>query len=99
MINRDTAYQKVAELVERFEEQFDSYKKAEYNETMTRRDFIDPLFKALGWDISILLFKYQDNHRLLNLKIACIFVLKAPFLSVLTTTNLDNFIQCESLKL
>jgi type I restriction-modification system DNA methylase subunit len=28
-----------------------AYKKSDYNETQTRRDFIDPFFKALGWDI------------------------------------------------
>jgi len=51
MINKEAAYKKISELVERFEEQFDSYKNANYNETLTRRDFIDPFFKALGWDI------------------------------------------------
>jgi type I restriction-modification system DNA methylase subunit len=51
MINKETAYKKISELVERFAEQFDSYKKSNYNETLTRRDFIDPFFKALGWDI------------------------------------------------
>ena len=51
MLTKELAYCKISELVERFGEQFDSYKKADYNETMTRRDFIDPFFKALGWDI------------------------------------------------
>ncbi len=51
MINKETAYKKISELVERFEEQYTSYKNADYNETLTRRDFIDPFFKALGWDI------------------------------------------------
>ena len=51
MTNKETAYKKISELVERFEEQYTSYKKSEYNETLTRRDFIDPFFKALGWDI------------------------------------------------
>ncbi|MFH2028996.1 MAG: TaqI-like C-terminal specificity domain-containing protein [Bacteroidota bacterium] len=51
MISKEAAYNKISELVERFGEQFDSYKKADYNETLTRRDFIDPFFKALGWDI------------------------------------------------
>jgi len=51
MITKEAAFQKISELVERFEEQFDSYKNANYNETLTRRDFIDPFFKALGWDI------------------------------------------------
>jgi hypothetical protein len=51
MISKDTAYKIVEDLVTRFEEQIGSYKKAEYNETQTRRDFIDPFFKALGWDM------------------------------------------------
>jgi len=51
MINKEEACKKISELVERFEEQFTSYKKADYNETLTRRDFIDPFFKAFGWDI------------------------------------------------
>ncbi len=51
MVTKDTAHKKIAELVERFEDQYSSYKKSEYGETQTRRDFIDPFFKALGWDI------------------------------------------------
>ncbi|HOS47306.1 MAG TPA: TaqI-like C-terminal specificity domain-containing protein [Bacteroidia bacterium] len=51
MIQKEEAYKEIAKLVERFTEQYDSYKKADYNETLTRRDFIDPFFKALGWDI------------------------------------------------
>lgn len=51
MTTKLSALQKISELVERFGEQIESYKKSEYNETLTRRDFIDPFFKALGWDI------------------------------------------------
>jgi len=51
MTNREAAYKKISELVERFEVQHESYKNSDYNETQTRRDFIDPFFKALGWDI------------------------------------------------
>lgn len=51
MIQKEEAYTLIAGLVERFTEQYDSYKRAEYNETLTRRDFIDPFFKALGWDV------------------------------------------------
>lgn len=51
MKSKQEAYNEISELVERFTEQFDSYKKSDYNETLTRRDFIDPFFKALGWDI------------------------------------------------
>jgi hypothetical protein len=46
MINKETAYLKISELVERFGEQFDSYKNSDYNETLTRRDFIDPFFSS-----------------------------------------------------
>jgi len=38
-------------LIERFERNWDTYRSNEYNETETRREFIDPFFKALGWDI------------------------------------------------
>ncbi len=50
-MTKNEAQKKIGELVERFGEQIDSYKKSDYNETLTRRDFIDPFFKALGWDI------------------------------------------------
>ena len=51
MTNKELGLKKVLALVERFKEHQIIYKKAEYNETQTRRDFIDPFFKALGWDI------------------------------------------------
>src|SRR5665647_2457389 len=51
MITKEAALQKISDLVTRFDEQYASYKSPEYNETLTRRDFIDPFFKALGWDI------------------------------------------------
>jgi len=50
-IDKETAYRTISALVTRFEEQYESYKDAGYNETQTRRDFIDPFFKALGWDV------------------------------------------------
>ncbi len=42
----------VLDLVERFEYQYDTYKQPVYNETQVRREFIDPFFEALGWDIN-----------------------------------------------
>jgi len=51
MTTKEAAYKKISELVDRFNEQYASYKNADYNETQTRRDFIDPFFKVLGWDI------------------------------------------------
>jgi type I restriction-modification system DNA methylase subunit len=41
----------VQELVARFDRNREAYKSSNYNETQVRREFIDPLFKALGWDI------------------------------------------------
>jgi len=45
------APQTVLTLVENFERNLDSYRNGKYNETQVRRDFIDPLFNALGWDM------------------------------------------------
>jgi len=45
------APKEVVDLVEKFERYIESYKSSQYNETQIRREFIDPLFKALGWDI------------------------------------------------
>jgi hypothetical protein len=38
-------------LVARFAEQLDAYKAGHYNETQLRREFLDPFFTALGWDV------------------------------------------------
>ncbi len=40
-------------LVDRFRANLDSYKRGTCgNETQVRREFIDPLFETLGWDVS-----------------------------------------------
>jgi len=41
----------VLDLIQRFERNRDAYRSPHYNETQVRREFLDPLFKALGWDI------------------------------------------------
>ena len=46
-----SAPKEVIELVNRFGQHIDVYRKGKYNETQLRRDFVDPLFKALGWDM------------------------------------------------
>ncbi len=46
-----SAPQSVLTLIENFERNLDAYRNGKYNETQVRRDFIDPLFKALGWDM------------------------------------------------
>jgi type I restriction-modification system DNA methylase subunit len=48
---KDEALKKIESLVKRFNEQKESYTNKDYNETQTRRDFIDPFWKALGWDV------------------------------------------------
>lgn len=45
------APQEIIALVERFDQNLDSYQSGKYNETQLRREFIDPFFKALGWDV------------------------------------------------
>ena len=42
---------KILELVERFENNQEAYKNPAYKEAQLRREFLDPLFKALGWDM------------------------------------------------
>src|SRR5205809_4419665 len=41
----------IRELTERFERNLEAYRSPQYNETQLRREFLDPFFKALGWDI------------------------------------------------
>lgn len=52
MINKEPSYQNIAELIERFEDQYESYSRSGYNEALTRQDFIDPFLESLGWDMS-----------------------------------------------
>ena len=41
----------IFELVERFDRNRDAYLSGAYNETQLRREFVDPLFEVLGWDV------------------------------------------------
>lgn len=43
---------RIAELVETFGRNLDTYEKQPYDETQVRKEFIDPFFKALGWDVA-----------------------------------------------
>jgi type I restriction-modification system DNA methylase subunit len=51
MTPKEKAKSEIQKLVNRFDEHYSQYKNSKYTETPTRRDFIDPFFKALGWDI------------------------------------------------
>jgi len=42
----------ISNLVERFERNIEAYHSPAYNETQLRREFIDPFFEALGWDVA-----------------------------------------------
>ncbi len=42
----------IATLVTRFADYRERYKSGQYKETELRREFLDPLFKALGWDVA-----------------------------------------------
>ena len=45
--------QELKKLVDRFDADFEHYKKDQtYNEAMTRQQYIDVLLKLLGWDIT-----------------------------------------------
>ncbi|MDX9820920.1 MAG: hypothetical protein RBT20_03220, partial [Syntrophales bacterium] len=41
----------ILELVERFDRNLADYTSGSYNETQLRREFVDPFFGALGWDV------------------------------------------------
>ncbi len=45
------APEEICELVEKFAEHRETYRRPGYNETQLRQDFLDPFFIALGWDI------------------------------------------------
>jgi len=42
----------IEKLVNRFRDNLEDYKSPKYNETQLRREFLDPFFKALGWDVT-----------------------------------------------
>jgi hypothetical protein len=46
-----SAPHEIIELVERFDRYLENYKSGKYNETQVRREFVDPFFKPLGWDL------------------------------------------------
>ncbi len=41
----------ITDLVVRFDRHRDAYRSGQYNETQLRREFLDPFFQALGWDM------------------------------------------------
>lgn len=47
-----SAPDRIKELTETFDNNLESYRKGIYNETQVRREYIDPFFEELGWDIA-----------------------------------------------
>ena len=45
------APKEVLGLVERFDRNREAYRSPQYNEMQLRREFLDPFFGALGWDV------------------------------------------------
>jgi len=43
---------RVVELIETFDRNAKAIHSQQYNETQLRREFIDPFFEELGWDIT-----------------------------------------------
>lgn len=46
-----TAPKVIVDLVEKFKQNIDQYRSQTYNEAQLRREFLDPFFEALGWDV------------------------------------------------
>ncbi len=51
-LTKEQAKEKVKELVQAFKENIEQYKLPTYKEAQVRKEFIDPLFSAFGWDVS-----------------------------------------------
>lgn len=45
------APEQIKRLVDTFQNNLEAFKSSSYNETQARREFIDPFFTSLGWDI------------------------------------------------
>ena len=54
--------QTVLDLVEHFRRNADDLRSNRYNETELRREFLDPFFEALGWDVNNSL-RYSETYK------------------------------------
>jgi hypothetical protein len=43
---------RIVGLVETFEQHVEAYRSQQYNETQLHREFIDPFFEQLSWDVA-----------------------------------------------
>ena len=56
----------VHQLVERFEQHRETYRSGKFNETQLRREFLDPFFEALGWDVFNKLNYSEENKHVIH---------------------------------
>ena len=63
------ASKEIVDLVERFQSNLEYYESGHYNETLVRREFVDPFFKVLVWDITQNL---ELKHMEAALAVACV---------------------------
>ena len=61
-----TAPDSIKQLVERFEQHREAYRAGKYNETQLRREFLDPFFEALGWDVFNKLGYSEENKHVIH---------------------------------
>jgi type I restriction-modification system DNA methylase subunit len=59
---------KIRDLVKRFHDNLDAHLSSDYIEDQVRRDFIDPFFEALGWDVSNKKGQPQQHRDVLSTK-------------------------------
>lgn len=57
---------KISQLIEKFEAHSADYRASAYNETQLRRDFLDPFFAALGWDMNNEAHTSEDAREVLQ---------------------------------
>jgi len=55
----------IVRLVEAFERNREAYCQGGLNETQLRREFLDPFFKALGWDVdnTVAVHEFQSTEQ------------------------------------
>ena len=51
-VNMTEMPKELSELINRFENNREAYRSGQYNETQLRREFIDPFFELLCWDVN-----------------------------------------------
>ncbi|MEI0529171.1 TaqI-like C-terminal specificity domain-containing protein [Brachyspira intermedia] len=49
---KNQSYDLLKNLIHNFKSNYSQYTNKNYNETETRRDFLDPFFEAFGWDVA-----------------------------------------------